>query len=218
MWVDLQHHQAVVDKPNDERARECAQSCANASREARASDHRCSNSVELIAHARRWLSHAQSRGQQDGCQSRHHPSVHVGANQAARHIDAWLNGSKYVRQPRHDVIGYERLHLWYRTNAPQVEQERLPVERRGKDFDEVLQSLSESEALFEAKRCLSCGNCFECDGCLGACPQGAVIKLGPGKRYKFDFDRCTGCAVCYEQCPCHAIEMIDEPVTEEKSS
>jgi NADPH-dependent glutamate synthase beta subunit-like oxidoreductase len=137
---------------------------------------------------------------------------------AARHIDAWLNDSKYVRAPRHDVIGYERLHLWYRTHAPQVEQEKISIERRGKGFDEVLQSLSEPEALFEAKRCLSCGNCFECDGCLGSCPQGAVIKLGPGKRYKFDFDRCTGCAVCYEQCPCHAIEMIDEPITEETSS
>ena len=137
---------------------------------------------------------------------------------AARHIDAFLKDSKYVRSPRHEIIGHERLHLWYRTNAPQVEQDRLPVERRGTGFDEIMQNLSESEALFEAKRCLSCGNCFECDGCYGACPQNAIIKLGPGKRYKFDFDKCTGCEVCYEQCPCHAIEIIDEPVTEEKSS
>ncbi|MEJ2258096.1 MAG: FAD-dependent oxidoreductase, partial [Woeseiaceae bacterium] len=135
---------------------------------------------------------------------------------AARHIDAFLNGTKYVRAPRHDIVGPEKLHLWYRTDAPQVEQERLPVERRSQGFDEVLKSLTEAEALFEARRCLSCGNCFECDGCFGACPQGAIIKLGPGKRYKFDFDLCTGCAVCYEQCPCHAIEMIDEPAAEEK--
>ena len=73
------------------------------------------------------------------------------------------------------------------------------------------EDISESDALFEARRCLSCGNCFECDGCFGACPEEAIIKLGPGKRYKFDFDRCTGCATCFEQCPCHAIEMIDEP-------
>jgi len=38
-----------------------------------------------------------------------------------------------------------------------------------------------------------------------------VIKLGPGKRYRYDYDLCTGCAVCFEQCPCHAIEMIPEP-------
>ena len=130
---------------------------------------------------------------------------------AARHIDAYLNESKYVRAPRHEIVGPEKLHLWYRTHAPKVEQERIPLDEREGSFEEVMQNLSEDDALFEARRCLSCGNCFECDGCYGACPQDAVIKLGPGKRYEFDFDKCTGCAVCFEQCPCHAIEMIDEP-------
>jgi NADPH-dependent glutamate synthase beta subunit-like oxidoreductase len=136
---------------------------------------------------------------------------------AARHIDAFLHRAKYERGPRNPIIGHENLHLWYRTHAPQVAQERLPVvEREG--FDEVMQNLSEADALFEARRCLSCGNCFECDGCYGACPQDAIIKLGPGKKYKFDFDKCTGCAVCMEQCPCHAIEMIDEPGMQEEVS
>ncbi len=130
---------------------------------------------------------------------------------AARHIDAFLNGKSYKRGTRNPIIGHERLHLWYRTEAPQVEQDRLPIAERTKGFDEILKNLTEAEAVFEARRCLSCGNCFECDGCYGACPEGAIIKLGPGKRYKFDFEKCTGCAVCYEQCPCHAIEMIDEP-------
>jgi NADPH-dependent glutamate synthase beta subunit-like oxidoreductase len=130
---------------------------------------------------------------------------------AARHIDAFLKGSKYTRAPRHAVVGHDKLHLWYRTVAAQVEQQRLPVNDRQSGFDEIMKNLSEADALFEARRCLSCGNCFECDGCLGACPEDAIIKLGPGKRYKFDFDRCTGCATCFEQCPCHAIEMIDEP-------
>jgi len=134
--------------------------------------------------------------------------------QAARHIDAFLQGATYQRAPRHALIDHEKLQLWYRTAAPQVEQDRLPVDRRGKGFEEILQNLSEPEARFEARRCLSCGNCFECDGCYGACPEDAIIKLGPGKRYRYDFDKCTGCAVCYEQCPCHAIEMIDEPGVE----
>jgi NADPH-dependent glutamate synthase beta subunit-like oxidoreductase len=130
---------------------------------------------------------------------------------AARHIDAYLRGTCYERPPRHPVIGHEKLHLWFRTHAPKVEQERLPIVDRQTGFDEIMKNLSESDALFEARRCLSCGNCFECDGCFGACPEGAIIKLGPGKRYKYDYDLCTGCAVCYEQCPCHAIEMVDEP-------
>jgi NADPH-dependent glutamate synthase beta subunit-like oxidoreductase len=130
---------------------------------------------------------------------------------AARHIDAYLRGTKYRRGPRNEVIGFEKLHLWYRTHAPKVEQERIPVADRQQGFDEIMQNLSAADALFESRRCLSCGNCFECDGCLGACPEDAIIKLGPGKRYRFDFDRCTGCATCYEQCPCHAIEMEDDP-------
>ncbi len=48
---------------------------------------------------------------------------------------------------------------------------------------------------------------------LASCPEGAVIKLGRGKRYRFHYDLCTGCAVCRNQCPCHAIEMIPEPET-----
>jgi formate dehydrogenase beta subunit len=132
---------------------------------------------------------------------------------AARHIDAYLQGEKYTRGPRNPIVGHEKLHLWFRTHAPQVEQDRIPVADRQQGFDEIMKNLSESDALFEARRCLSCGNCFECDGCLGACPEDAIIKLGPGKRYKYNYDRCTGCAVCYEQCPCHAIEMVDEPET-----
>ena len=70
--------------------------------------------------------------------------------------------------------------------------------------------LSVEQATFEARRCLSCGNCCECDGCLGACPEDAVIKLGVGHGYEFDYDRCTGCAACFEQCPVHSIEMVPE--------
>ncbi|HSG58647.1 MAG TPA: NAD(P)-binding protein [Woeseiaceae bacterium] len=136
---------------------------------------------------------------------------------AARHIDAYLGDDVYRRPPRHDVVGHEKLHIWYRTYAPKVEQNRIPVADR-QTFDEIMQNLSESDALFEAGRCLSCGNCFECDGCLGACPEDAIIKLGPGKRYRFDFDKCTGCATCYEQCPCHAIEMEDEPALAEAAA
>lgn len=129
---------------------------------------------------------------------------------AARHIDQWLRQLVLEIAPKHPVVGHEKLHLWFQTQAPQRQQMELAPEARTDNFDEVLHGLTEREALYEAKRCLSCGNCFECDGCYGSCPEQAVIKLGPGKRYKFDYDLCTGCAVCFEQCPCHAIEMTPE--------
>jgi len=130
---------------------------------------------------------------------------------AARFIDAYLRGKEPVRAAKHDLAGFGLLHPWYFTDAGQrTPPQRLPAERIG-DFGEVVGGLTEQQAVYEAGRCLSCGNCFECDGCLGSCPEDAVIKLGPGHRYRFDYDRCTGCGTCYEQCPVHAIEMVEEP-------
>jgi NADPH-dependent glutamate synthase beta subunit-like oxidoreductase len=130
---------------------------------------------------------------------------------AARHIDAWLANRRYARPSRPPLAEASLLRPWFETDAPQSRQERLAGIERADGFEEVMAGLSDDQALFEARRCLSCGNCFECDGCFGACPEDAVIKLGPGRRYRFDYDRCTGCAVCYEQCPCYAIEMTPEP-------
>ena len=139
-------------------------------------------------------------------------TVAVGhGKKAARHIDAWLRGERYIKPLQNEVVDFDKLNLWYFTDAAQRPQNHLQGELRSSGFEEVVGGLGEQQALFEAQRCLSCGNCFECDGCLGACPEGAVIKLGTGKRYRFDYDLCTGCAVCFEQCPCHAIEMIAEP-------
>lgn len=131
---------------------------------------------------------------------------------AARYISSFLESSTYIKPDKHPTAGYRKLHMWYKTDAPQKEQDKQAPEAAIQNFEEVISGLSEPEARFEAQRCLSCGNCFECDGCYGACPEDAIIKLGKGNRYKFNLDACTGCAVCYEQCPCHAIEMIPEPV------
>ena len=130
---------------------------------------------------------------------------------AARAIDAWLKGERVAPREKHRTVGFEDLHVWYQTDAASREQARLEGGARTASFAEVVGDLSEADARYEARRCLSCGNCYECDGCLGACPSHAVIKLGRGSRYRFDYDKCTGCAVCFEQCPCHAIDMVAVP-------
>jgi formate dehydrogenase (NADP+) beta subunit len=133
---------------------------------------------------------------------------------AAKYIDAYLKHQPFIKGEKHPTASYRKLHMWYKTDAPLKEQDKLKPEDAIKNFDEVISGLSEKEARYEAQRCLSCGNCFECDGCFAACPEDAIIKLGPGKRYQFNYNACTGCAVCFEQCPCHAIEMIPEPPKE----
>ena len=139
-------------------------------------------------------------------------TVGVGhGKKAARFIDAYLREAEVPSPAKHQVASFDLLHPWYFADASSRRQpEREPVDRVF-DFDEIVGGLSQVEAVFEAQRCLSCGNCFECDGCLGSCPEDAVVKLGAGHRYRYDYDRCTGCGTCFEQCPVHAIEMIGEP-------
>jgi NADPH-dependent glutamate synthase beta subunit-like oxidoreductase len=130
---------------------------------------------------------------------------------AARNIDAWLRSGRYAPPPKHEVIQFSGLNLPIYSDALPSREHELPIEARGRGFDEVVAGLSTSEALHEARRCLSCGNCFECDNCYAACPEDAIEKLGPGRRYEIRLALCTGCSVCVEQCPCHAMEMIPEP-------
>ncbi len=130
---------------------------------------------------------------------------------AARHIDAWLRDSVPTSAPKHDTATFDKLNLWFFGDAARRQQPELEPSERLAGFGEVVGSLSAQEATYESQRCLSCGNCCECDGCVGACPEDAVIKLGPGNRYRYDYDKCTGCAACYEQCPVHSIEMFPEP-------
>jgi 2-oxoacid:acceptor oxidoreductase delta subunit (pyruvate/2-ketoisovalerate family) len=138
-------------------------------------------------------------------------TVAVGhGKKAARHIDAWLRGTRVEPAPKHAPASYERLNPWYYSDAPKTLRPQLDIARRTSSFDEVQGGLSAANALFEARRCLSCGNCFECDNCYGVCPDNAVIKLGPGKRFEFNYDYCKGCGICAAECPCGAIDMVLE--------
>jgi 2-oxoacid:acceptor oxidoreductase delta subunit (pyruvate/2-ketoisovalerate family) len=129
---------------------------------------------------------------------------------AAGGIDAFLSGRPDVDSPPSELATFERLNTWYFADAPPTRRPELEQARRVSTFDEVVGGLTEENALFEARRCLSCGNCFECDNCFGVCPDNAVIKLGPGQRYRFDLDFCKGCGICAQECPCGAIDMVPE--------
>jgi 2-oxoacid:acceptor oxidoreductase delta subunit (pyruvate/2-ketoisovalerate family) len=140
-------------------------------------------------------------------------TVAVGhGKKAARNIDAWLRGGIYDAPKKHGLARHELLNTWYYADAPKTVQPTLDIVRRQSSFDEVQGGLDESNALFEARRCLSCGNCFECDNCYGVCPDNAVIKLGPGKRFQFNYEYCKGCGLCAAECPCGAIEMVPEAI------
>ncbi|WP_062313699.1 NAD(P)-binding protein [Demequina rhizosphaerae] len=129
---------------------------------------------------------------------------------AAKAVDAWLASRVLPAEPVQREATAERLQPWYYSDAPKQHRAELEAARRVTGFEEVLSGLDAEHAVFEARRCMSCGSCFECDNCFGMCPDDAIKKLGPGMRYEIDYDYCKGCGICAEECPCGAIDMIPE--------
>ena len=128
---------------------------------------------------------------------------------AARYIDAFLHGTEYHKPPVTGDATYDRLTNWYYADAPHRVRAKIESARRSSTFDEVVQGLDQDSALFEARRCMSCGNCFGCDNCFGVCPDNAIKKIKPGE-YEFKYDYCKGCGICVEECPCGSIMMVPE--------
>lgn len=129
---------------------------------------------------------------------------------AAKHIDAYLWGTVHLPLAKKPVAEYGRMNTWYYSDAPQSVQPALNHARRLASFDETVGGLTEETALYEARRCLSCGNCLACDNCYAVCPDNAIRKLGSGK-FEVDLDYCKGCGICVEECPTGCMEMVREP-------
>jgi NADPH-dependent glutamate synthase beta subunit-like oxidoreductase len=126
---------------------------------------------------------------------------------AARCIDAYLRGKTYLPAPKHTPARLDQLNTDWYARVARALQPQLDLARRLRSFDETVGGLDSFAALEEAHRCLSCGNCFECDTCYNVCPDQAITKLGPGKRYTIDMSYCSRCGLCARECPCGAIEM-----------
>jgi len=134
---------------------------------------------------------------------------------AARAIDRYLNGLAAEASNASPVTApFDGLNTWYYSDAPATVRPMLEAARRGDTFAEVVKGLAEDNALYEARRCLSCGNCFGCDNFYGVCPDNAIAKLGFGPdgepRYSIDLDFCKGCGLCAAEGPSGAIAMIAE--------
>ncbi len=130
---------------------------------------------------------------------------------AAKNIDAWLYGATFETE-KHPLAAPDRLNTWYYEKTQRTTRPMLDVKHRTTTFDEIQSGLPADEAVFEASRCLSCGNCFECDNCYGSCPDNAIKKLGPGQKFEINYDYCKGCGICAAECPCGSIDMVPEEI------
>jgi NADPH-dependent glutamate synthase beta subunit-like oxidoreductase len=112
------------------------------------------------------------------------------------------------------VIAHEELFLGHFAYAARHKRKliTLSAEQALNNFEERTLALTEAEAQAEARRCMSCGLCFECDNCVVYCPQTAVFKVPKAKattgRYvDTDYAKCIGCHVCKDVCPTGYIQM-----------
>lgn len=132
---------------------------------------------------------------------------------AAYHLHGALSGRPFRPAPiprrRRDVEVFSReviraddMRLYLFEAMAEQEGPTLPMGRRRSGFDEVHAGLSDPS---EAKRCLSCGVCNDCDLCLTYCPEGVLTRAGPD--LVFDYDYCKGCGVCVAECPRDVIFM-----------
>jgi NADPH-dependent glutamate synthase beta subunit-like oxidoreductase len=126
---------------------------------------------------------------------------------AALNIDAYLHGRTYEKEPRHSLARRDLIDFAKYPQTPQSIQPVLDASRRRDSFAETVGGLDLETATYEAHRCLSCGNCFECDACYNSCPSLAISKLGPGEGYYIAAYDCSGCQRCVRVCPCAAIDM-----------
>jgi len=120
----------------------------------------------------------------------------------------------YEDRSRQEIIPATKLFLGHFPFEARHQREEIPVSAQEVlgNFQERMHGLPEEEAVAEAKRCMSCGMCFECDNCVIYCPQDAVHRTPKSERtmgrYVFtDYTRCIGCHICADVCPTGYIDM-----------
>jgi NADPH-dependent glutamate synthase beta subunit-like oxidoreductase len=139
----------------------------------------------------------------------------VGAGRrAAQGVNAWLAGRELAapRDEGAEPATFASLNTWYYADAPREHRSRLELVRRQTTFEEIVEGLDRDNALYEARRCMSCGTCISCDNCYAVCPDNAVVKLGPPGQYVVDLDYCKGCGLCVAECPPGAVRMVPEDI------
>ena len=114
---------------------------------------------------------------------------------AAIGIDRWLQGEPASQPAAEKPVGRAQVNTFYHPRAPRI--------AGGRDAAAAVE-----QALAEAARCFSCGECTFCDNCFKYCPDMAVQRLLGG--YAIAADYCKGCGLCVRECPTGAIEMQEE--------
>jgi NADPH-dependent glutamate synthase beta subunit-like oxidoreductase len=127
---------------------------------------------------------------------------------AAEDIDRFLMGVQYKKPEEMPVIYAAKMKLGHYAAAERNEIGYKSGSERIANFNEYIIPFDMEALKAEVKRCMSCGQCFDCENCWKFCGDGAVNKLEKGKHFEFNWDKCIGCRKCAEECPCGLIDMV----------
>ncbi|NQU65892.1 MAG: FAD-dependent oxidoreductase [SAR324 cluster bacterium] len=127
---------------------------------------------------------------------------------AAEDMDRFLMGIEYKKPDAMPVISSATMHMQHYPDAARNFISEKPGAERISNFDEYIIPFDIDAIKAEAARCMSCGQCYDCENCWKFCGDGAVNKLPKGQHFEFNLDKCIGCSKCMEECPCGLIDMI----------
>jgi NADPH-dependent glutamate synthase beta subunit-like oxidoreductase len=129
--------------------------------------------------------------------------------QAALSIHSDLRGLPDPVPDDMPTVHSDKMRLDHYDSQARHEEEHLSVEERLNGLEiEVACTYTEEDLIAEAKRCMSCGYCFDCGKCWEFCQDNAVKKGEPGEIYMYHSNLCTGCKKCAEECPCGFLDMV----------
>jgi len=128
------------------------------------------------------------------------------ARAAAGTCDSKAAIHNYDKPLRRYVIAHEQLFLGHFNYVPRFRRKVITLTRESAlgNFEERLEPLSEANAMAEARRCMSCGQCFESTTASSTSADGrrAVRRRSHDGPYVYtDYDKCIGCHICADVCP-----------------
>ena len=145
-----------------------------------------------------------------------HFDIREGLPTQAKPVDGKVTSPAFVHnfedRAHREVIKSDGLFLAHFSTTPRLARTERRLAEIFTEGGTRIMPLDEAQAVAEAKRCMSCGLCLECDNCVVFCPQVAVKKVprdqkALGYYVTTDYTRCIGCHICADVCPAGYIQM-----------
>jgi NADPH-dependent glutamate synthase beta subunit-like oxidoreductase len=140
-------------------------------------------------------------------------SAIAAGKRAACSIDKYVSKDKAVLEyeQEYPVVSKEAVlkRTGYFKDGEGVQLYTMDGKERVSNFSTYVRTMTEEEAVAEAKRCLNCGCGEGCGLCATICNQFAIHLKAPDQ-WEINSEECVACGMCYNRCPNGNIEIIDK--------